>query len=321
MAPAGRRDAAVTEVIAGLPLAQRVAAEKPGLHAAAAVQGSAAPGPRSDADAADVSGAVDTAAAEGITGAGEPQASAVGLDAATGDGENPDREVGGDDAVAATPWIRRRKNLTMVLGATAGVGLVTAGLAWGLHSTKPISSTPIGVVPATGQSAADPGGGLVSGGAPVDPQPATTPQFAPDEGALPPAPAMPPPAAPMPALPPDPYANAPALKAPPAAPALPNSQTSSDGLPADNLPDDLNDPSRNGTAGFEDPSPGTAGAPAPAPSRYRSDPRRYGSSGYRDPQRSNGPLGTLNDHDDRGGGPRRGPVDDAVPGLGGLGGH
>jgi hypothetical protein len=321
------RDAA-TDVISALPLAQRIAAEKTGSHSAASRAVSAglgappAIGERADDSMADGQPTMVTGPATGSVGEsiGEP-----------GDGEV-------ETTVAPTPWIRRRKNLGIVLGGVAGVGLVTAGLAWGLHSKAGGTSTPVGVVPVTGQTA-DQSGGLVSGGKPADPPPATGPQFAPDGAASPPAPVMPPPGA----LPPDPYAGDPALKAPPPPPAMPapampppampppampapampapgapNSQTTDDGLPPDTLSDDLGDQSRSGQTGFDDPSFGPSGAAGTGQPRYRSDTRRYGPGGYRGPDRSNGPLGPLGDNDHNGG-PRRGPVDDAVPGIGGLG--
>lgn len=212
-------------------------------------------------------------------------------------------------------WSDRRKKVAIALGATAGVGIVTAGLALGLHTKDPGAATPVGVVPVT-----DTGGGLVSGDKPAGPQPAAGPQFAPDS---PPPAADPDPTDPLASMPPDPYANNPALKAaPPAAlpppPAVPPSQAGSDGLPPDTLPDDLDDPSQSGTSSLDGPS---YGSPNAVPPQYRPAPRHYGPGGYRGPERSNGPLGSLSDRDDRPGGPRRGPVDDAVPGLGGLGGH
>lgn len=228
--------------------------------------------------------------------------------------------AGAGDATGAGPWIRRNRKLAIAVGATLGVGLVTAGMAWGLNSTDAARSSPVGVVPVTGETPTDASGGLVSGGQPAAPPAPTTPQFAPDSDA-PQAPDAFAPPAPLPPMPPDPYANDPGLKAPAAAP-LPTSPAGADGASSDGLPDDLGGPSQSGASGLDDPSYGPAGSPNGMRPQYRPDPPRYGSGGYRDQDRPKGPLGSLGDHnDDRYGGQRRGPVDDAVPGLGGLGGH
>jgi hypothetical protein len=208
--------------------------------------------------------------------------------------------------------------LVIALGATAGVALVAGGIALGLHSTGPGAATPFGVVPVTGETPTDPSGGLVSGDKPAAPHPVTGPPFAPTPpapDALPPAPATDPQDA-LPPLPPDPFANDPSLKAPNPPAALPPPPASSAGLPADDFPDDLGDSSSSGGTGLEDPSYGPANAAPPA---YRpAPPRYYGTNGYRDRDRSNGPLGSLGDRDNRPGGPRRGPMNE-VPGIGGLG--
>jgi hypothetical protein len=220
-----------------------------------------------------------------------------------------------DDDTATTEAASRRhkKRLVIALGATVGVALATGGIVWGLHH-KASGSTPVGDLPVTGQTPADPGG-LISGDKPVNPQPPAGPQFAPDNDPLPPPPAIAPPAP----LPPDPYANDPALKTPPVAPPPPLPPPSAAGVSASGTSqDDLGEP-RLDDGGLDDPSYGPTGSPYATQPQYRYDPRRYGSSGYRNQHRSNGPLGSLGDHDNHNGGSRRGPVDDTVPHLGGLG--
>lgn len=226
----------------------------------------------------------------------------------------PPMSASATGASATGLWSGHRKRVLIALGAAAGVGLVTAGIAFGLHSKDTGTVTPFGVVPVTGESAADSGGGLVSGDKPAEPQPVTAPQFAPTGPA--PAPDLGPQDS-LPPMPPDPSANGLAVNAPPG--AQPPPAASSDYLPPENLPEDLGDPSQSGATGFEDPA---FGSPNAAPPQYRPSPRRLGPDGYRNPDHSDGPLGSLRDRDrDRPGGPHRGPVDHAVPGLGGLGGH
>jgi hypothetical protein len=231
-----------------------------------------------------------------------------------GRGDLQVRPTDEETATAQAASRRRKKMLAIALGATVGVALATGGLVWGLHH-KHTDSTPVGVLPVTGQTPADPGG-LVSGDKPANPQPGTGPQFAPETNPLPPPPAIAPPAP----LPPDPYANDPALNTPPVAPPPPLPPPSAAGVPASGTSqeDDLAEPPLDET-GLDDPSYGPTGSPYATHPQYRYDPRRYGSSGYRDRDRSNGPLGSFGDRGNHNGGSRRGPVDDTVPHLGGLG--
>lgn len=217
-----------------------------------------------------------------------------------------------DDAATSDSGKRRKRKLAIVLGATVAVGLGATGIVWGLHGKDAGSSTPVGVLPVTGQTPSEPGG-LVSGDQPGNPQPATSPQFGPNADPLPPPSTVPPPAS----LPPNPDASYPGLNTAPTGP-MPKSPPGAPGLPpsAASPSDDSDDPSLSDT-GLNDPSYGTAsGPPYSFRPQNRFDARRYGSDGYRGQDRSDGPLGSLSEPN---GGSRRGPVDDTVPSFGGLG--